>query len=126
VDKDVGWFEVLVDEAAPMQLRERGSDGNGEAQKATRLHGYAKQLFDRLASRILEHQDGTTVLPEQCERSDGPSLVAFTPERVFVIESIEVDDSRMLCRGRHEQDVVESTLGVRVTSTADDALAVIP
>jgi hypothetical protein len=70
--QDIGRLDVLVDEAAPVDLCERRSDRDGEAQKAPHLHGHPEQSVQRLAVGVLEHQHGPTALADELERSHRP------------------------------------------------------
>jgi hypothetical protein len=53
--QNVGGLDVLVDKAAPMDLREGRRDGDGKAQKAAHLHGRAEEALERLAAWALKH-----------------------------------------------------------------------
>ena len=50
VHQDIGGLDVLVDEAAAVDLCEGRSDRDGEAQKAQHLHRRPEQLVKRLAA----------------------------------------------------------------------------
>ncbi len=43
VHQDVGWLEVLVNQASPMELAQGRGDADGQAQEAAQLHGRTQQ-----------------------------------------------------------------------------------
>ena len=61
--EDIRRLDVLVDEAALVNLTHGGREGDGEAQEAAYLQGTLEQPRERLAARILQHQHVAAVLP---------------------------------------------------------------
>ena len=89
VDQNIGRLDVLVDEAALVELAERRRDADGEAQEASHFHGRAEQPVERLAARILEHQHGPTAFAHELQRPHRPRPVELILQPVFVSEAIE-------------------------------------
>ena len=121
----MGGLDVLVDEAAPVDLCEGRSDRDGEAQKAQHLHGRPEQSVKRLAAGILEHQHGPTAFADEFERPHRPRPFQLVLQSVFVSKTIEGGRCRMLRGGQHGQRGCPTTVGVALSSTEDE-FAVLP
>ena len=89
VHQDIGRLDVLVDEAALVELAQSRGDADGQAQEASYLHGRAEQPVERLAARILEHQHGPTGVAHELQRPHRPCPVELILQLVFVREAIE-------------------------------------
>ena len=89
VHQDIGWLDVLVDEAALMELAQSRGNSDRQAQEASYLHGRAEQTVERLAARILEHQHGPTGVAHELQRPHRPCPVELVFQLVFVSEAIE-------------------------------------
>src|ERR1700722_3663294 len=126
VHQDICRFKVLVNEAAPEGLRGGAGHGDSQAQKAPQPHWRAEQPVEWLAGGIFKYQHGLTALADQRQGSHGPSPVQFILQRVLMSESVEAGGCRMLCSERHDQNVIELLVSVRVPFTAEDAFAVLP
>jgi hypothetical protein len=125
VHQDIGRLDVLVDEAAPVDLCEGPGDRDSDAQKTPHLHGHPEQSVQRLAAGVLEHQHDPTAFADELERSHRPSAVQFVPQSVFASEAIERGRCRLFRGGKHGQHGSPITVGVAVSS-AEDAFAVLP
>ncbi|MNP01982.1 hypothetical protein D3C76_938150 [compost metagenome] len=55
VDEDMCGLEVLMDEAALMELAQRRRDANCETQDPVHFHWRGEHQFERLTARILKH-----------------------------------------------------------------------
>ena len=75
VDQDVGGLDVLVDEAAPVDIAERRRHADGEAQEASHLHRRAENPVERLAAGVLEHQHGPAMVAHKLQRPHRPGAV---------------------------------------------------
>ena len=89
VDHNIGWLDVLVDEAALVKLAQSRRNRDGQAQEASYLHGLTEQTVERLAARILEHQHGPTGVAHEVQRPRRPCPVELILQLVFVREAIE-------------------------------------
>ena len=89
VHHDIGRFDVLVDEAALVELAQSHGNTNSQAQETSYIHGRAKRPIKRLAARILEHQHGPTAFAHKLQRQQRPRSVEFVLQSVFVGEAIE-------------------------------------
>ena len=70
-------------------LAKRGDDADGEVQEASDFRRRAKQLVERLAAGILEHQRGLTLVADERQRPHRPAFVQFVPQSVLVGQAIE-------------------------------------
>ena len=125
-DQDIGRLDVLVDEAAPVRLAQRGGDADSEAQEASRFHRRADESRKRLAAGILEQQRRSTALAGERERPCRPCGVELVPQFIFVGEAIEGSRQRALRGGQHGQHGAAAAVAVRAPSSAEDAFAVLP
>ena len=126
VHQDIGRLDVLVDEAALVDLAEGRGDRDGEAQKAPHLHGRAEQSVERLAAGVLEHQHGPTAFAHELERPHRPRPVQLILQSVFVSEAIEGGGRRVLRGGQHGQHGGRDRRRRQAPSSAEDAFAVLP
>ena len=85
----LAWLDVLVNEAALMELAQSHGNTNGQAQEASHLDGRAEQPVERLATRILEHQHRPTALAHEVQRPHGPRAIQLILQAVFVGQAIE-------------------------------------
>jgi hypothetical protein len=125
VDQDIGWLDVLVDEATSVDLGEGRSDRDGEVQEAPHLHGQAEQSVQRLAAGILEHQHGPSAVANELKRTHRPRPVQLVLQFVFTSKAIKGGRGRLLRRGQYSQHGGPLTVGLAL-SPAEDAFAVLP
>ena len=125
VHQDICRLDVLVDEAAPMDLRESRGDLDGEAQKAAHFHGRPEQPVQRLALGVLEHQHRPTAFADELQRSHRPRPVQVVLQAVFASKASENGRRRMLRGWQHSQHGGPMT-AVMSLSSAEDAFAVRP
>ena len=91
VDEDVVGFQVLVDNACLVKLRDRPRDGNRERQKAIDRHRRpAEQPAQGLAAEVLEDEGGHTLVGLEGERFDDGRGVDLPADFEFVLELLEV------------------------------------
>jgi hypothetical protein len=132
VNQDIGRLDILVDEAAPMDLREGRGDRYRDAQKARQLHGRAEQSVQRLAVGVLEHQHDPAALADEFKRSRRPRPIQLVLQSVFASEAIEGGRCRMLRGGQHSEHSGLIAVGLVFPSTdvvvpsTEDAFAVLP
>ena len=103
VHQDIGRLDVLVDEAAPVDLCEGRGDRDGEAQKAAHFHGRPEQPVERLAAGVLEHQHSPAAFADELQRSHRPRPVQLVLQSVFVSKATENGRRRMLRGRQHSQ-----------------------
>jgi hypothetical protein len=123
VHQDIGRLDVLVDEAAPMDLCEGRSYRDGEAQKVPHLHGRAEQPVQRCAVGVLEQQHGPTAVADEPKRPHRPCAVQLVLQFVFVSQAIEGRRCRMFRGGQHGQHGGPITIDV---ASAEEAFVVLP
>jgi hypothetical protein len=85
----MGRLEIFMDEAALVELAQRGGDADGEAHNVVHRHGRAEQPLERLTARILKHQQGCTAFARQLQRPHRPRAIEFVLQSEFVSEPIE-------------------------------------
>src|SRR5262249_53578600 len=100
--QNVGRLDVLMDEAALMHLAEGRRDAYRETEEGLHLHPRTKKLIERLASRVLEHQDRSAVLLHEFQRPDRPRGVKVLLKLVFACKPIE--GGRCWVLRRHHSD----------------------
>ena len=83
VHQDVCRLDVLVDEAAPVDLCEGRGGSDGEAQKTAHFHGRTQQPVQRLVASVREHQHSPTAFANELERSHRPLPVQVVLQPVF-------------------------------------------
>ena len=62
-----------------MKLAQSRGNTAAEAQEASDLHWRAEQPVERLAARILEHQEGATGVAHEVQRPRRPRPVELVP-----------------------------------------------
>jgi len=77
VEQDVRWLDIFVNEPALVKSAESGGNSDGEAQKASHLHGRADQPVDRLTPLVFEHQRRPTGFAYEVQRAHRPRPVEF-------------------------------------------------
>jgi hypothetical protein len=89
IHQDMRRFDILMDETALVGLAQGSDDADGELQEAFQLKGGAEQPLERLATRILKHQQRPTAFAHQLQRSHRPRSIEFVLQFEFVSEPIE-------------------------------------
>ena len=118
VHQDIGRLDVLVHEAALMDLAQGRGDLDGEAQEASHLHRGAEQPGERLAARIFEHKNGPAALLHELQRLRRPGAVQFVLQSIFVREAIEALRRRVLRGRKHGQHNVSFAVGAFTPGSA--------
>lgn len=90
LDDDVRGFDVLVDDAMPVDVRDGGRDTNREPQKALRLHRRPEQAVEGRAGHILQDERRLPVIRIESERPDDGREVQRLGERLLVLQSFDV------------------------------------
>jgi hypothetical protein len=103
VHQDIGWFDILVYEAALMDPAQACCDLDGEAQEAADLHRGADQPGQWLAAMIFEHENGPGRILHELQRLRGPGAVKFVSQFIFVRKAIETLRCRMFCGRKHRK-----------------------
>jgi|SRR5690348_10085545 len=103
VDDHVGRLDVLVNEAALVQLADRTRDGDRKSQEL-RYGQLPSQFLQRLASLILECEDDASLVPRQGKGTQGESGVENGAQLVFALKSPQDARSRILRNWRNAQD----------------------
>jgi hypothetical protein len=71
----MGRLEVLVNEAAQMDLAERSGNAERQPQEAGRFERRAQQSLEWLASWVLEYQHGPITLTHKLQRPHRPCAI---------------------------------------------------
>ena len=126
VHQEMGGLQILVHEAARMELAERSGDAHGQRQEAAHRHGSTEQPLERLAARILEDQHAVPVFALERQGSQRPRLVQHILQAVFVGQTIEVTRAGIFRGGHHDQHGAFLAI-IRVTpGSAKSALPILP
>ena len=96
VGHHVGGFDVLVDEAATVQVAKGCRQTGTDAQDLGSRDRRACSLRQRLAAWILEDERGPPVMHRERESTNCPEGIQLVPQRVFVLELLQGLRSRML------------------------------
>jgi hypothetical protein len=75
----MGRLEVLVEQAPPVELAQRGRQPDGEAQPLRQCQRAAQETRQRLAPRILQHQHGPPLVLRERQRPHGPGRIELCP-----------------------------------------------
>jgi hypothetical protein len=126
VGHHVGRFDVLVDEAAAVQLAQRRGETGTDAQHVGDLHRRARALNEQFATGILEHERGSPLVRPQRKRMNRPRRIQLVPQRVFMLQHLDDLWSRMLRPRHHDQHRSGRRGRVRgVAGAAQDELTVL-
>ena len=79
VDEHMGRLEVLVEQAPPVELAQRGRQPAGEAQPLRQRQRATQEARQRLAPRVREHQHGPPLMLRERQRLHGPGGVERRP-----------------------------------------------
>jgi hypothetical protein len=115
-----------VNEAALVELAHSRGHTDGQAQEASHLHGRAEQPLERLAARILKHQNGPTTFAYEFQWSHRPRTVQLILQPEFAGEAIEAGGWRVFGGGQHDQHDAAIAVGAQTPSSAERAFAVLP
>src|SRR5262249_61896165 len=99
VHEHVGRLDLLVNEALPVELAERGSETNRTAKERSQFHGPAHESIERLRAGILEQQRGPGLLLREGDRANRPGWTELLFERKFLLDLPE----RCRCRVLHHR-----------------------
>jgi hypothetical protein len=90
VDEHIRRLDVLMYEAAPMDLAECCRQANGDVQEASQVKRLSlvpfKNPIQGLTARVLEYEDRPLFVTCERQRLDCPRGIEFGCERVFVLE----------------------------------------
>src|ERR1700722_780633 len=124
LDHDIGWLEVLVDQAPTMQLPDRGSKTDRNAQELTHLHGRFDQLIERLAPGIREDKYSLPLVLRELNGLDCPCRSHLGPQGVLVLQHPDTLWSGLL-RFQHQHEN-RGRMRVRASSGAGPAKHELP
>jgi hypothetical protein len=85
-----------MDEAVLVNLSERDRQSDGDAKELPQFHRRSNQAVQGFASRIFEYEYGATLVPEECERHNGPGGIQFGTQREFVLHPAQASWSGVL------------------------------
>jgi hypothetical protein len=100
VHQNVGRLDVLVQQAAVVQLSQCRCDGDGHAQETLKLHRGAKQTVQRHAARILQYQRAAPLKLCQRDRPDHTRAMELIAQGVLMAQASE--RHRRGLRERHD------------------------
>ena len=118
----VGRFDVLVNEAAAVQLAQRGRHTRPHAKDAGHVHRPARALKDQLATGILEDQGRSALERRQRNGPQRPRRIQVAPQRVFVLQHSNGLRSRMF--GPRDHDEHRSRVGWVALAVQDELTVV--
>jgi hypothetical protein len=91
-----------VDETALVKPAQRRDDADRMRDDAFHLHRHSDGHLERLAARIIQHQNGPTAVAYELARPYRPCLIELVSQSVFVDEAFDGRGRRVLCRGHRE------------------------
>jgi hypothetical protein len=100
VHQEIDGLDILVNEAALVELAHRYSDADRKMQKASHIHRRGRPQVERIVPGILKQQCDPTAFADELKRSCCPGPVQVVLQSIFVSEAIEGGRSRMLGRER--------------------------
>ena len=104
VNQDIGWFDVLVDEASLVHPPECHGERYCDAEELRRFQRSPGKPVERLAAGIFEHQHGATAVAHELKGARRPRSVQLILQFVFVGEAIEARARRALRGRQNDQD----------------------
>ena len=87
VDEDIGWLDIFVDEASPVESRQRSRQADGEAQKRSDLPRLPQEPQQGLSAGILAQQRKPTVVSHEPQRPSCPARVELVPQLESVLQA---------------------------------------
>jgi hypothetical protein len=109
-----------------MELTYCACQRHGEAEELSDLHRLADEVIERLTTRVINHEHSLSALAYQFQRPQCPSAVQVTLKIVFVGETINAVQSRMLNAGRVGNERVLFALGVIPPQFAEGTSGISP
>ena len=91
-----------------MHAAECGRERDRDAQELRHIHRLAKQLIERLAAGVLEHQRHAAVVAGQGYWPDSPLGIQFGLEIMFMLEPLERLARGVFPDGLDQQDRVQA------------------
>ena len=113
-------------EAAPVDLRERPGDGDGQRQELCHRHRRAEPPRQRLAAGGFQHQHGPATVADKLQRPRRPRPVQLVPQGVFMGQPVQGRRRRMLCGGQHRQHRMLLAIGPPAPRPAKHKVAILP
>src|SRR6202140_5187253 len=89
VYQNVGRLDILVDDAALMQVTNRSQKANGQTQRQRYVHWLTEELIERHPSWIRRNKYRTVPVASNCHRSGSPGGIQLFFKRIFVLEPFQ-------------------------------------
>ena len=115
-----------MNQAALVDLAQGAGDADRQRQKAADLHRRADERRERLAARILQHQDVPAMFVHEFRRPDRPRAVQIVFQFVVTGEAGEDRGRRAFAGRRQDEHGALLAIGARSPSSTQDPLAVVP
>jgi hypothetical protein len=122
----VGWLDVLVDETTSMQPTERAGQSHCKSEKLSDLHRLTGEAIERLTSCVVDNEHALPAIAYELHWLQRPRAVQVLSKFVFVSESIDALERRMLSARMDGYESVPVTLGIVARKPAKDAIGVFP
>ncbi len=98
LDQHVGRLDVLVNDAARVQSRQRGRQRAGDAQEQGDLHGLPKKAVERLAAGVGKHEHQAPAPATERQRANRPLRIELVAQRILAREPLKAGRPGMLLR----------------------------
>ena len=108
-----------------MHVRESRGGIDRKAKERTDFHRLADKSLERLATGILEEEQGPTISAHKIERPDGPGCVKLILQIVFVSQAVE-DSRRRVLRDRQCDQNRPKAVSLTAPPAAERMLGVLP
>src|SRR6266436_346036 len=105
VYQNVGRLDILVDDAALMQVTNRSRKANGQTQRKRYVHWLTEQLIKRHTAWIRRNKYRTVPVASNCNRSGSPGGIQLFFKRIFVLESFQAFRRGTLHRRRKHKNL---------------------
>jgi hypothetical protein len=126
IHQNIRRLDVLMDEAALVNLSKGRGETDGEGQEASQRHRLSEQPMERLAAGVLEHKQAAPTLAQQLQRPRGPRAGQLVLQSIFVSEAIEVRGCGGFCGENDHQHRYPAAVSAITPPAAEDAFAVLP
>ena len=122
----VGWVDVFVNESTSVEPAKCGRQRHGEPEKSSDLHGLADKAIKGLTSGVLDNQHRPPALAHELHWPQRPRGSEGILEFVFVGETIDALERRMLRAGKDGDERVPIARGTVAPESAKGTSGVLP
>src|SRR6202040_4096724 len=110
VCENVGRLDILVDDAALMQVTNRSRKADGQTQRKRYVHWLTEQLIERHTAWIRRNEYRTVPVASNCNRPGSPARIQLLSKRIFVLQPFQAFRRGTLHRRRKHKNLRSNVL----------------